>query len=75
MSLEVLSNVGIFANSTVGAPGTQGAGVAGTHGMGVSTPKAAAVAAATSGLAMELHTPKGIIFTRGTWSMMLASGT
>jgi hypothetical protein len=45
------------------------------HGMGVSTPRAAAVAEATSGFAIEEHMPKGIIFTIGTWSMMLASGT
>jgi hypothetical protein len=45
------------------------------HGIGVNTPKAAAVAAATMGLAGEMHAPNGMILTNGTWSMMLASGT
>ena len=63
--LEVLSSAGMFAINTVGAPGTQGAIVIGIHGIGVSTPKAAAVAAATIGLAGELQTPNGIIFTIG----------
>ena len=43
------------------------------HGMGVSTPRAAAVAAATVGFAGEMHMPNGMIFTIGTWSMMLAA--
>jgi hypothetical protein len=47
------------------APGDQGATVAGIHGIGVNTPKAAAVADATTGLAKELHVPNGIIFTNG----------
>lgn len=59
--------------STVGDPGTQGAGITGIQGIGVSAPKAAAVAAATVGLAMELHIPKGIIFTKGTLSMIVAN--
>jgi hypothetical protein len=74
MHLETLSSAGIPAIVTVGAPGTQGELVAGTHGIGVSTPSAAAVAAATVGLAIELQTPNGVIFTIGTWSMMLAAG-
>src|ERR1017187_9151298 len=65
----------MFPNITVGAPGTQGAGVFGIHGMGVSTPRAAAVAAATVGLAGDMHMPNGMMFIIGTWSMMLASGT
>jgi hypothetical protein len=44
------------------------------HGMGVSTPNAAAVAAATEGFAGDMHTPNGMMFTMGRWSMMLASG-
>jgi hypothetical protein len=43
------------------------------HGMGVSTPRAAAVAAATVGFAGEMHMPNGMIFTIGMWSMMLAA--
>jgi hypothetical protein len=42
--------------------------------MGVSTPIAAAVAAATAGFAMLWHMPKGVIFTNGTLSAMVAKG-
>jgi hypothetical protein len=59
---------------TVGAPVTQGAGVFGMHGIGVSAPIAADVAAATAGLAREVHIPNGMMFTIGTWSMIFASG-
>ena len=59
----------------MGAPGTQGAGVLGMQGMGVSTPSAAAVAAATVGFATDMHMPNGMMFTRGMWSMIFASGT
>jgi hypothetical protein len=45
------------------------------HGIGVSTPKAAAVAAATVGLAGELHIPNGMTFTIGLPSIMFAAGT
>src|SRR5262249_18934771 len=72
--LELLSSAGIFAIKTVGAPGVQGAVVAGTQGMGVSTPSAAAVAAATVGLANDEHIPNGMMFTSGLLSMMFASG-
>jgi len=65
ISLQVLSSTGIPPLITVGTPGSQGAGVAGTQGIGVSTPSAAAVAAATVGLAMLLHMPKGGIFAIG----------
>jgi len=46
-------------------PGTHGAGVLGIQGMGVSTPRAAAVAAATVGFASDVHTPKGMMLTMG----------
>jgi hypothetical protein len=42
--------------------------------MGVSTPSAAAVAAATVGLAGEEHMPNGGILTTGAESMMVAAG-
>lgn len=42
--------------------------VAGTHGIGVSTPSAAAVAEETAGLAIDVHIPQGVIFTRGAAS-------
>jgi len=65
ISIEVLSSVGMLPNITVGAPGTHGETVAGMHGMGVSTPNAAAVAAATIGLAGDIHMPNGMMLTRG----------
>ena len=55
--LELLS-AGIPPINTVGEPGNQGV-ASGVHGMGVRTPMAAAVAEATLGFAMEVHTPKG----------------
>jgi hypothetical protein len=72
--LEELLSAGMLATSTVGEPGTQGAAVTGIQGCGVSTPNAAAVAAATMGLAMELQTPKGRMFNIGLLSMILAIG-
>src|ERR1700733_7161707 len=75
ISCETLSSEGKFPSNTVGAPAIHGAGVAGMQGIGVSTPRAAAVAAATVGLAGDVHIPKGMILTIGTWSMMFASGT
>jgi hypothetical protein len=74
MHLDTLSSAGMPPIVTVGAPGTHGEVVAGMHGIGVSTPSAAAVAAATTGLASEVQTPKGMMFNIGTWSMMLAAG-
>ncbi len=63
--VETLSSAGALPNSTFGAPGTHGEKVAGMHGMGVRTPIAAEVAAATSGLAGDMHIPNGIIFVIG----------
>ena len=64
-----------------GAPPTRtrdveihGAGVTGTHGMGVRTPRAAAVADATTGFAIERHKPNGTMLTIGLLSMMLPTG-
>src|SRR6516225_8028366 len=73
-SIHWLSRVGVSANKTVGAPGTQGASVTGIQGMGVSTPSAAAVAAATAGFAGETHIPNGMMLTIGSLSMIVASG-
>jgi hypothetical protein len=73
MHLEDIVSAGADPTSTVGDPGTQGV-VTGTHGIGVSTPSAADVAAATIGLASELHTPNGRTFAMGAESMMLATG-
>jgi hypothetical protein len=64
----------MLANITVAAPGTQGAVVAGMHGIGVKTPNAAAVAAATTGFAGDMHIPKGMMLVIGMLSMILAAG-
>ena len=74
MHVDVLLSAGIPPIMQVAEPGTQGAVVAGMQGIGVSTPNAAAVAAATIGLAMDMHMPKGGILTIGAKSIMLAAG-
>ena len=66
ISFEEFCKLGMPPTMTVGDPGIQGAAVIGIHGMGVSTPSAAAVAAATIGLAGQLHMPKGWILSIGT---------
>ena len=65
MHFEVLFRAGKLLISTVGDPGVQGAKVTGIQGMGVSTPRAAAVAVATVGFAMEEHMPNVEILTMG----------
>ncbi|GHT88314.1 hypothetical protein FACS1894113_0460 [Alphaproteobacteria bacterium] len=62
------------ASSTVGLVDTQGDAITGTHGIGVKTPSAAAVAAATAGLAGHEHIPKHAILSIGTKLVMLATG-
>lgn len=74
INVESFCSAGISPISTVGEPGIQGAAVAGTHGIGVNTPIAAAVAAATVGLAGQLHMPNGSTLTMGALSMMVAAG-
>jgi hypothetical protein len=59
---------------TVTEPGTHGAGITGTQADGVNTPSLAAVAAATAGLLMVLHIPKGKMFFIGILSMIVAAG-
>src|SRR5205809_1094040 len=73
--VDVSSSAGMFASSTVAAPGAHRAVVAGTQGIGVSTPSAAAVAAATVGFDGLVHMPNGMMLTIGLLSMMLAAGT
>jgi len=57
-----------------GAIGIHGAGTTGTQGIGVSAPSAAAVAAATVGLASDWHMPNGAMFAPGATSVMVATG-
>lgn len=73
-NLESWVNAGLPPTKIVGFPGTHGAGMIGMHGMGVMTPRAAAVAAATIGLAMLWHMPKGGMLTMGMLSITDASG-
>jgi hypothetical protein len=74
MHLDELFNAGKVPTITVGDPGTHGAAVTGMQGIGVSTPRAAAVAAATIGLAIDWHIPNGSILSIGLLSMILAKG-
>lgn len=74
MHLEELFSAGKLEIRTVGEPGAHGAAVTGVHGIGVRTPRAAAVAEATAGLAIDWHMPNGAMFTNGLLSMMLAIG-
>lgn len=71
--VEVLFSAGALHSITVGAPTIHGAVVTGRQGMGVNTPWAAAVAAATMGLAGDWHMPNGGMFMMGIWSSMLAA--
>jgi hypothetical protein len=73
MHLDVLLSAGIPPIMHVAEPGAHGM-VTGTHGIGVNTPKAAAVAEATVGLAMEVHMPKVGMLVIGILSMMVAAG-
>lgn len=59
---------------TLLAPGVHGVSVAGVHGAGVRTPIAAAVAAATSGLARDPHIPNDGMFSIGTKSWIVPAG-
>ena len=74
ISLDELLSAGTLPTITVGAPGAHGASVMGIQGMGVSTPSAAAVAAATVGLAKLLHMPKGMTLSMGLLSRIWAAG-
>ncbi len=73
-NLHISVNAGILPIFTFGEPGTQDDTIFGTHGIGVNTPIAAAVAEATCGFAILLHTPNGNIFTIGLLSIMVAVG-
>jgi len=71
-NVEVSFSAGMFSTRTEGEPGVHGAGVTGTHGIGVNTPRAAAVAAATTGFETVVHMLKGAILLMGMLSMMFA---
>jgi hypothetical protein len=67
-------SAGMLPMSVFAAPGFHGPAGTGTHGIGVSTPSAAAVAAATVGLAKLVHMPNGGMFIIGTMSLIVAAG-
>lgn len=66
--------VGIPFTITLGFGGVHGPAGTGVHGIGTSTPSAAAVAAATAGLASEIHSANGVILTKGILSIIVAMG-
>jgi hypothetical protein len=74
MQVHVLFRAGMLPIMQVAEPGVQGDVVTGMQGIGVNTPRAAAVAEATVGLAIDMHIPKGGMLVIGTKSMMFAAG-
>ena len=62
ISLQSLVRQGLPSTRTFGFVGIHVPAGIGIHGWGVSTPSAAAVAAATAGLANDVHIPKGPMF-------------
>lgn len=65
LQIALLPKAGSLPIRVLLAPGVHGVSVTGKHGIGVNAPSAAAVAAATWGLATELHIPNAGIFTSG----------
>jgi len=74
MQVQVLLSAGMPPIIQVAEPGVHGVVVTGMQGIGVKTPRAAAVADATAGLAIDMHIPKVGMFVIGIKSMMLAAG-
>src|SRR6516165_9109205 len=72
--MQALCNAGTPLRVTDTAPGAHGSTVTGTHGIGVSTPRAAAVAEATSGLEGVLHIPKVGMLSIGAKCSIVAAG-
>lgn len=68
-------STGAIPAVTVGFVEIHGDGITGMQGIGVSTPKAAAVAVATAGFVMVEHIPNGLIFSKGTKSLIVATAT
>jgi hypothetical protein len=74
MHVLVLSNAGMPPIRTDGDPGIHGADVLGKQAAGVNTPNFAAVAAATTGFAIELQRGKGLILRSARLSIIFAAG-
>ena len=66
--MQAFVRAGLPPTRTVGEPGFHGPAGSGVQGIGVRTPSAAAVAAATVGLARLMHIPKGGMFVIGIMS-------
>ena len=74
-SFEVLLSAGRFSINTLLEPGIQGAAVFGMHGalnLALSAP--GTLIDATAGLDILPHMPKGIIFSIGVKSIIVAAG-
>lgn len=69
-----LFSAGRLPTKTLGVGLSHDPAGTGMHGIGVRTPKAAAVAAETMGLAKLLHMPKGGIFAMGVMSVSPPTG-
>ncbi len=74
MQTAPCTSTGALFTTAVGAIGVHVPAITGTHGIGVNTPRAAAVAAATVGFAMDVHIPNGIMLKHGLQSMIFAAG-
>jgi hypothetical protein len=74
MHLLLSIKAGCFFTKTFVLPPSQGVMTLGMQGIFCNLPLAAAVAAATTGFAKDLHKPKGFMFTMGLLSIMLAMG-
>jgi len=74
MHVQVLFKAGIPPIMQLVEPGVHGEVVTGRQGIGVNTPRAAAVADATVGFAIDVHIPNVGMFFIGTKSMMFAAG-
>ena len=74
--MQIFVSAGLLPTISMAEPGAHGAAIAGTHGCGANTPiaAAAAVAAATVGFDGALYIPKGIMFTMGMLSIIVATG-
>ena len=74
ISIDLSLRAGYPPINILGFPGIHGPTVTGIQGMGVSIPRAAAVADATEGLAIQLHIPNGRTFKRDILSIIFANG-
>lgn len=74
MQVAPVHRHGVPPISTLGLIGVHVPAITGMQGCGVNTPNAAAVAAATIGLARELHIANDVILTIGITSRIVPAG-